>query len=582
MSKDQYKENDVGYRIIRWDSVSNAPYKTDESFVIPPFDFDVLDSNITFGELQSKSFEEVSVWVEQVRTELENEWGLGRPTYVGKEPDEIRHQFDNLKDYPIDDFLVQDDLYPEYIGFIKNFSKIASGVNQFFQGLLESRIHGKSIYDYLSKEELYDDFKYTIVQKIRFDKMYMFSKYLENDGKYDTTLTHHNSEVFNREDADKEIKFEVNDEGHFQRFYEDKICKSHMDSTKNEDEFWDWGSIGFWFEDYDFNQQNEKKQRVKLSSSFVKEFVKTNPVGYLTDNREGFNIKGDEEYFTIRYYDMDRKVFPQLFQTLRVGLNQVAVNFPPLTARWIYEKYLGELPSQRNYKVYDPCSGWGGRLLGSLCSNLPIHYIGTEVNKRNYFSYDELESFYKDSIGWNDKQTFPDSKHPKIGIDEGNTQEVWFEGSEVIHQNKMFMDKHENTIDLVFTSPPYFDREEYSEDKEQSFLKFPDYDNWLEGYLERTLLTAYELLKVDRYCIINICDIKVGNNIIPLEQDTIRTAMKVGFDYVGKMGMCMTRMIGLNPTNSKNFWLDRSNYTTYKTEPILIFMKNVKYPWEDE
>ena len=62
----------------------------------------------------------------------------------------------------------------------------------------------------------------------------------------------------------------------------------------------------------------------------------------------------------------------------------------------------------------------------------------------------------------------------------------------------------------------------------------------------------------------------------------VRTAMKVGFDYVGKMGMCMTRMIGLNPTNSKNFWLDRSNYTTYKTEPILIFMKNVKYPWEDE
>jgi len=262
------------------------------------------------------------------------------------------------------------------------------------------------------------------------------------------------------------------------------------------------------------------------------------------------------------------------------------VNFNPLTARWIYEKYLGELPSQRKYKVYDPCSGWGGRLLGSLCSNLPIHYIGTEVNGRNYHSYDELEHFYKRCFYEELKQSHPKENIKEetyvIGLDDGNTQEVWFEGSEVIHQNKMFMDKHENTIDLVFTSPPYFDREQYSEDEDQSYLKFPDYDNWLEGYLERTLLTAYELLKVDRYCIINICDIKVGNNIIPLEQDTIRTAMKVGFDYVGKMGMCMTRMIGLNPTNSKNFWLDRSNYTTYKTEPILIFRKNVKYPWEDE
>ncbi len=50
-----------------------------------------------------------------------------------------------------------------------------------------------------------------------------------------------------------------------------------------------------------------------------------------------------------------------MFQALRVGLNQVAVNFPPLTARWIYEKYLDTETPKDKYKVYDSSSGWGGR-----------------------------------------------------------------------------------------------------------------------------------------------------------------------------------------------------------------------------
>ena len=38
------------------------------------------------------------------------------------------------------------------------------------------------------------------------------------------------------------------------------------------------------------------------------------------------------------------------------------------------------------------CSGWGGRLLGSLSSQLKIHYVGTDVNSNNKGCYESLET----------------------------------------------------------------------------------------------------------------------------------------------------------------------------------------------
>ena len=37
--------------------------------------------------------------------------------------------------------------------------------------------------------------------------------------------------------------------------------------------------------------------------------------------------------------------------------------------------------------------------------------------------------------------------------------------------------------------------------------------------------------------------------------------------------MCMTRMIGLNPSEVKNNIYDEKSRTYYKTEPILVFKK---------
>ncbi len=128
-------------------------------------------------------------------------------------------------------------------------------------------------------------------------------------------------------------------------------------------------------------------------------------------------------------------------------------------------------------------------------------------------------------------------------------------------------------MDFVFTSPPYFNREQYSQDENQSFKKFSAYEDWRDNFLKPTLDTAFSFLKNDRYLCWNIADIKVGNNkFIPLEQDSIDVVESLGGEYKGIYKMLMTRMVGINASNVKNSV--ELNGEHYKFEPILVFYKS--------
>ena len=98
----------------------------------------------------------------------------------------------------------------------------------------------------------------------------------------------------------------------------------------------------------------------------------------------------DDNYkFLIHKFELGQKLFPAGIQAFRLGLGQPAVNFPPLTARWIYENYTQHIPKEETLNIYDPSSGWGGRILGAMSSHRKIHYIGTDPNTDN--SIDDLE-----------------------------------------------------------------------------------------------------------------------------------------------------------------------------------------------
>ncbi len=76
-----------------------------------------------------------------------------------------------------------------------------------------------------------------------------------------------------------------------------------------------------------------------------------------------------KQRFRIRLYKATDRIIPKLNQILRIGLGIMpATNFPPLTARFLYERFTEHIADQDRIVVYDPCSGWGGRILGAMAT----------------------------------------------------------------------------------------------------------------------------------------------------------------------------------------------------------------------
>ena len=155
--------------------------------------------------------------------------------------------------------------------------------------------------------------------------------------------------------------------------------------------------------------------------------------------------------------------------------------------------------------------------------------------------------------------------------EDKNTYHYFQMGSEHIGDHKDFQ-QYKGKLDMVFTSPPYFDREQYSDDDEQSFKAYPKYDDWRDNFLNPTLTNAYQSLRKDRYLLWNIADIKIGKDKYhPLEQDSIDIIENLGGEYQGKLKMLMTSMVGVDQSNVKNSV--KVNGTYLKYEPIFIFYK---------
>ena len=276
----------------------------------------------------------------------------------------------------------------------------------------------------------------------------------------------------------------------------------------------------------------------------------------------------DENYkFLDHKFELGQKLFPAGIQAFRLGLGQPAVNFPPLTARWIYENYTNHIPKEETLNIYDPSSGWGGRILGAMSSHRKIHYIGTDPNTDNFINelgitrYEYVANFFNDEC----------LESNSFWEEEKNTYHVFQEGSEHIGNHPDFQ-QYKGKLDLVFTSPPYFDREQYSSDETQSFKSYPQYDDWRDNFLKPTLENAFHSLRNDRYLLWNIADIKIGKDKFhPLEQDSIDILTNLGMEYQGKLKMLMTSMVGVDQSNVKNSVVIEKKALKY--EPIFVFYK---------
>ena len=225
------------------------------------------------------------------------------------------------------------------------------------------------------------------------------------------------------------------------------------------------------------------------------------------------HFKGEE--------NQEKKKFREnrLRQTLKIHTNSQAVsNFRPSAAKLIYEKFGGDT-------IWDMSCGWGGRLIGFLASSRP-KYIGTEPSSRTFKG---LERIKKD-FNYLTKSV-----------------ELHKLGSEVFEPKR-------ESLDLCFTSPPYFDTEKYSEEETQSYVKYPTKNKWVNGFLYKTIENCYNGLKGNKYMLINIANTPKYKFI---EEETVRISKELGFKQEQTIELTLSSIMGAG----------------YKYEPIFVFKK---------
>lgn len=203
-------------------------------------------------------------------------------------------------------------------------------------------------------------------------------------------------------------------------------------------------------------------------------------------------------------------------------------NYKPMLAKAVMAKYSQAGP------IVDFSAGYGGRLLGALAINRS--YIGIEPNKaqiagclrmtkaltRLHFSLPGIQLL--NGVAENELSQFPN-----------------------------------NSTELVFSSPPYFDWEHYSESNNQSFKRFPGFEEWRTNFLEPVIAESYRILRKHGHLVLNV----TNGNRLPSAAHVEDAARGVGFRLSTVHKMVLRKVPYLHPRNGK----------IVKTELLLVFKK---------
>lgn len=501
-------------------------------------DYSTYKSNILYDDLLVMDDSSFLEYIKLLRKEVVDSWnGDDHPPVIGKNEIDIVKSFQKLRRFYTPDLILLD---KDCLGIIRNFSKYGTECNQFFPTMLKTKItisknpnKAKSIFDAFSEDSLLNSFIHTMKRTLKRDSMYVYSKSLTK---------------------------QTNDSGVY-----------YMGGTGYQwilDNIKKLTNHGLWLNEVD----DCGDEYIYLTKPDIDELVKSNHI----TSKELLNVdilKSDKKYL-MRYYEKNQRVFPGIIQIFRLSLGmQPVVNFPPLTAKLLYEKYTSHIKDQEVITIYDPSAGWGGRILGAMSLSKRVHYIGTDPNMDNFIDelgisrYEYLADFYNKKCIDSTNEYF--NKFFESD-DNKNTYELYQLGSENIQLDPSFQ-KYKGKIDLVFTSPPYFNREQYSQDNTQSFKMHSDYEDWRDNFLKPTLTIACEYLKNDRYLLWNIANLKVGSDVYPLESDSKKILEDLGMEYIGFYRMLMSKMIGLKMDKILN--CVKINGELYKFEPVFVYYK---------
>jgi hypothetical protein len=235
---------------------------------------------------------------------------------------------------------------------------------------------------------------------------------------------------------------------------------------------------------------------------------------------------------------------------------QMVSNFRPTAAAAMYDIFVDKdsiIEGTEAGTVWDPSMGYGGRLLGAIAAG--VNYIGTDPCIPTYRGLEQI----RDTYGHKDKKY------------------------ELLRQGSETYIPEDESLDFVFTSPPYFGWEAYGDEPEQSSIKFDTSEIWKEKFLKQTIANAHKGLKKNKYLALNVANTKQYKTF---EEDTVTLAKEVGFEHTDTWWLSLSTQQGgsavstidgdVTETKQKQQYMgeyQRPDIPGRKFEPTFIFKK---------
>ena len=231
------------------------------------------------------------------------------------------------------------------------------------------------------------------------------------------------------------------------------------------------------------------------------------------------------------YWSLEKVLKKVDIQTIRMATTlrkYVASQFKPVVAKSFYDYFKSE-------NVLDFSAGWGDRLAGFYAGNTTQHYVGIDPNTNNHPNYKKQVEFYKKY------QTF---------FEEDKIVDLIPQPAEDVDYSK-----YKNHFDTIFTSPPYFDTEKYTDEDTQSYIRYKNIDDWNTKFLHTSLEKMLTTLKKGGIIAINIADVFYArtNDYVEITNPMNDFLKSKGLTYLGCIGMEMTKRFNSAGAGKTNY-----------------------------
>ena len=166
-------------------------------------------------------------------------------------------------------------------------------------------------------------------------------------------------------------------------------------------------------------------------------------------------------------------------------------------------------------RVLDPCAGWGGRMLGAV--SYGAHYTAFEPNTATYDNLNKIVDFlgirHKVTLICDDARNMAQYNIPKV--------------------------------DLVLTSPPYFDLEVYAHENTQSIKNMPTYQDWADGFLREIIKLGIEHLNEGGVSCWNVGKVKNRD----MNDDVLKYHTEFGYNVIDTLTVASSKRQSNQSTN---------------------------------